>query len=229
MTDARIAAQPRYTPYVHIEGIRNPKLADVPALDRFQELADSERVVRSYDIRVRRPKVPWLAWTIGVLLTLLLLVGLVGGAASGMGGLGFAELLMVLAILLGIFWYIFIRPRRGHTYLFLTDRRVVIVELEEGFSGRSQTVLNYNIKDIAGFQVFAQRGIRRLLNIVKIREKRTFYIALITGSRASFALGALASRNSEYDPGRDAVTLCAELDSTLLAIKAGMTAGKEVA
>lgn len=229
MTDAYVAAQRRFPPYVHIEGIRDAKLPGVPALEQFQELADSERVIRKYAIRVRRPKFPWIAWTSAVILVLFLLVGAVSGAVLQMLDVGIAELGVVMVVVLpGFVWYLFLRPRRGHTYLYLTDRRIVIVELEEGVTGRSQTVLNYNIKDIAGFQVYAQRGIWRLLNLVKIREKRTFYIGLLTGSRASFALGAITSQNSQYDPGRDAVTLCAELDSTLLAIKAGMAASVEV-
>ena len=229
MTDVRVDAQRRFPPYVHIEGIRNPNLAGVPALEQFQELAESERLVRSYAIRVRRPKVPWVALTIIAIFVLAVVASVVGGALGNIGVAELGILLVVLLILGGSSAAVLLRRRRGHTYLYLTDRRIVIVELEEGFSGRNQTVLNYNIKDIAGFQVYTQRGIWRLLNLLKLREKRTFYIGLLTGSRASFALGAINSQNSQYDPGRDAVTLCAELDSTLLAIKAGMTVGSEVA
>lgn len=194
MNQAGATATDVIPPYVGIEGIEEPVLSSIPDLSLFQQLADGESVKRGYDIRVRKPKFPWLLFWV----TLITVV-------------------MPLALWI---WYS-VWPKRGHTFLYITDRRIVIVELEQGFTGRGQTVLNYNNEDVAGFQVYTQHGVWRLLDMIKLRERRTFYISLLTGSSAVFTLGALNARRSNYDPGPDAVTLCAELDSTLLAIKAG--------
>lgn len=180
--------------YTAIEDIEDPGISSVPDLSLFQQLADGETVKRSYDIRVRKPKFPWLIFVV--------------------------TFITVLApIVIGV-WYAY-WPKRGHTFLYLTDRRIVIVELEQSIAGRHQTILNYNNDDVAGFQVFTQSGVWRLLDMIKLKEKRTFYISLLTGSAAGFTLGALNTRRSSYEPGRDAVSLCAELDGALLAIKAG--------
>ena len=54
-----------YRPYVEVTGIENPELATIPELHRFQQLAGGERVIRQYDMRVRRPaslmRIPVLA------------------------------------------------------------------------------------------------------------------------------------------------------------------------
>ena len=194
MNQAAATATDAIPPYVVIEDIEKPDISSIPDLALFQQLADGETVERSYDIRVRKPKFPWLIFWLTVVS-------------------------VVIPLVLWI-WYS-VWPKRGHTFLYITDRRIVIVELEQGFTGRGQTVLNYNNEDVAGFQVYTQHGVSRLLNMIKLKETRTFYISLLTGSSATFTLGALSARRSAYDPGPDAVALCAELDSTLLAIKAG--------
>jgi len=184
-----------YPPYVSIVSIQDPALADVPAIERFQELQQGERVVKDYHIRIRKPKFPWLVFLVGLVL-------------------------YILPGVLVILWH-FLGRRRGHTFLYLTTKRVIIVELSEASFGRDQTVLNYNIEHVSGFTLFAQRGIRKFLAFITLREKRTFFISIVTRSVASFALGARSTRGSEFEPGRDAVALCSELDGTLLAIRSG--------
>lgn len=189
-----------YPPYVELPSIRDPKLAQVPDLIQFQTLRRGEQQLKAYRIRVLRPKFPWI-----YLLICLL----------------FWPLLVTVPFV--ILYYVL--RSRGHTFLYLTTQRLVIVELSQGTFGREQTVLNYSLASVSGFNLFAQRGIKRFLDFIKYKEKRTFYISIITNTQAGFALGSENTMNSLYDPGTDAVTLCSELDSLVLAIKAGRLQG----
>lgn len=112
---------------------------------------------------------------------------------------------------------------RGHTFLYVTGKRLIIVELLDGPLGRSQAVLNFGLETIAGFEVLAQHGLHKFLQMVTVKEKRTFYISIKTRTFATFALGSENAMNSEFDPGQDAVALCSELDSLVLSIKSSDT------
>jgi hypothetical protein len=57
--------------------------------------------------------------------------------------------------------------------------------------------------------------------LILLKEKRTFYLCIVTRTTDSLRLGAVTSRGSRFDPGRDAVSLCGELDSQVLALKRG--------
>lgn len=185
-----------YPPYVEVPCIRDPTLAKVPELTQFQELSKGEKLIKSYRIRVRRPKL-WSALAISLLFWFVLPV-------------------IPTLIVLGLHFV----KRRGHTFLYLTTRRLIIVELEESAFGRSQTIMNYSISVISGFNLFTQRGVKMLLNLILLKEKRTFYISITTRTATAFVLGSENSMNSDYDPGQDAVSVCAELDALVLAIKA---------
>ena len=103
--------------------------------------------------------------------------------------------------------------QRGHTFLYLTNRRLVVLELSEGIWNRSQTILNFNMRDICGFQLLAQRGLRKLLGILLLHEKRTFYLSIAMRTNCNVSIGAVSTRRSRFEPGGDAVTLCGELDA----------------
>jgi hypothetical protein len=122
-----------------------------------------------------------------------------------------APILLATAIHLG--------RKRGHTYLYLTNHRAIVLEVSRGLLGRDQTVLNYSLRNVAGFTMHAQRGLKKFLNLILLREKRTFYLSIITRTSDSFHIGAVNARRSQFDPGPDAVSLCSELDSHVLALK----------
>ena len=48
-------------PYLAVPTITDPNHAEIPPLERFQVLHSGEELVKSYQIRVRRPKFPWIA------------------------------------------------------------------------------------------------------------------------------------------------------------------------
>ena len=187
----------RYPPYVAIPGITQRTLADVPNVGLFTVPAPGEKVIKSYRIRVRRPKFPWVAFAISIPLSFMLFA------------------VPTLLVVLGFFLF----RKRGHTFLYVTTQRVVVVELTQGLFGKGQTVLSYTIDNIAGFTLHAQRGLKKFLSLILLKEKRTFYISIINKSWATFQTGAINTRGSMFDPGQDAVTLCAELDATVLALK----------
>lgn len=179
-------------PYLQVPSITDPKLKEIPPLERFQVLNAGERLIKSYQIRVRRPKFPWAAAL---------------------------PSLIIFPVFFAIVAGFLIFRRRGHTFLYLTNQRVIVLELEESLFRRDQSVCHFSIDDICGFQLHAQRGLKKLFGLILLKEKRTFYLAIVTRTCSSVEIGAVNSMRSEYDPGRDAVALCGELDAKVLALQ----------
>ncbi|HEV3415721.1 MAG TPA: hypothetical protein VG056_02875, partial [Pirellulales bacterium] len=172
-------------------------------------------LIKSYQIRVRRPKFPWLAVTIALILAVLAIVFSFSGEASPIFaafGVGF---LVIVAIIAAVF---FVFRLRGHTFLYLTNQRVIVLELTEGIFAREQAVCHFSLDDICGFQLYAQRGLKKLFGLLLLKEKRTFYLGITTRTCHNVEIGAVNIRRSEFDPGRDAVALCGELDAKVLAL-----------
>ena len=200
---ANVAGNYEYPPYLDVEGLRDPKLDSIPELASFQKTLPGEIVVGQYRTRVMKPTGLWRQILICVIIyPLILLIPFVVAA--------------------------FYSRRRGHTYLYLTNRRLVVLELDKGVFGRSQTVLNYGVESISGFTLIAQHGIKKFLGLFTTREKKTFYIKVTTNTFDSFELGSSGVVNSLFSPGRDAVNLCSELDSLLLAVKSGDTTATQL-
>lgn len=187
----------RFEPYLKVDGIRDPKNSQIPNLESVVQLMAGESEISSYRIRILNPKFPWKVF---LLLPALPLIPLI--------------LLVIIGRLIGHFF-----RRRGHAYLYLTNHRVVVLELDEGKFGKSQTVLNYEVDSITGFGVYAQQGVKRFLNLFTILEKKAFFLAIKTNTSDSFSIGSNTQINGNFYPGADAVNLCSELDTKLLAIK----------
>jgi hypothetical protein len=213
-------------PYLAIPTITDPNLAEIPAVEQFQSLQPGEQLVKSYQIRVRRPKFSLVA-------TLALIIpGMIAIAFSFLAAghdrdsettfwwIGILLFLLV-AVAIGAF---FLFRMRGHTFLYLTNRRVIVLELSEGVFAREQSVCHFSLEDICGFQLFAQRGLKKLFGLLLLKEKRTFYLGITTRTCCNVQIGAVNIRKSEFDPGRDAVALCGELDAKVLALNAAHAA-----
>ena len=56
--------------------------------------------------------------------------------------------------------------------------------------------------------------------LLLLKELRTFYLGITTRTCMNVQIGAVTVRRSEFDPGRDAVALCGELDAKVLALNA---------
>ena len=151
------------------------------------------RYEEHYEYERREPDNPWIVLAIWVILA-------AGATVAG---------------------FIFFR-QRGHTFLYLTNRRLIVLELSEGLWAKEQTVLNFNIRDISGFQLLAQRGLRKLLGVLLLRDKRTFYLSIATRTSCNVEIGAMSARRSRFEPGGDAVALCGELDAQVLALRGGL-------
>jgi hypothetical protein len=255
-------------PYLRVPDITNPRLQEVPPLESFQGLDAGERVVKSYQIRVRKPKLPLLG-----LLFLALVVTLPAAALwqeftydqarsraydraekrklermkrveregqnrpyydyyyespydaqydeerPDAGTFAWHAVLIFVVMLAGGISLNLVFAMRGHTFLYLTNQRLVVLELEQGVFGRRQAVCSFSVGDVAGFQLMAQRGLSKFLGLLTLSEKRTFYLSITTKTSNSFAIGAVTTRRSNYSPGRDAVALCGELDAQVLALK----------
>jgi len=223
--------------YLRIPSITDPELRTIPPLESFQALNPGERLVKSYQIRVRRPKIRWgvlllpmiLCVPAGIALSALLVDSLTskrrmhypGDGPVLLGGL----VCSTLAVFVGGIAVFLLARLRGHTFLYLTNQRVTLLELEEGLFRKHQAVCNFRLEDISGFQLLAQRGLKKLLGLLLLKEKRTFYLAITTRTCANVEIGAVRWRaGGKYDPGRDAVTLCSELDSKVLALRMGLPA-----
>ena len=63
-------------------------------------------------------------------------------------------------------------------------------------------------------------GLKKLFGLLLLKEKRTFYLGITTRTCMNVQIGAVNVRRSEFDPGRDAVALCGELDAKVLALNA---------
>jgi hypothetical protein len=96
---------------------------------------------------------------------------------------------------------------RGHTFLYLTNQRVIVLELSQGTFAREQSVCHFSLEDICGFQLLAQRGLKKLFGLLLLKEMRTFYLGITTRTCMNVQIGAVNVRRSEFDPGRDAVAL----------------------
>ncbi len=213
-------------PYLPVASITDPTLRSIPPLESFQTLEAGESPVKSYQIRVRRPR-----FSVWLLLGALFFAGpalwfLVmefeehveyrnGEPDNPLVVLILCEVAVVAALTAGFF----ILRRRGHTFLYLTNRRLIVLELSQSLLTKEQTLLNFNIGDISGFQLLAQRGLRKLLGILLLREKRAFYLSIATRTSCNVEIGAMSSRGSKFQPGGDAVALCGELDAQVLALR----------
>lgn len=218
--------------YLRVPSITDPELRSIPALESFQVLNPGEQLVKSYQIRVRRPKFRWDALLLALVLCapagIALCAVLLNSLTDKMhihrardeqlmlGGLVGSVFVVLVG---GIALFLLMRVR-GHTFLYLTNQRVTILELEEGLFRKHQAVCNFSLDDISGFQLLAQRGLLKLLGLLLLKEKRTFYLAITTRTCANVEVGAVRwRRGGKYDPGRDAVALCSELDSKVLALR----------
>jgi hypothetical protein len=209
-------------PYLAIPTITDPNHAEIPPLDRFQVLHSGEELVKNYQIRVRRPKFPWIVAIVGVVPAIFFFV--LSFFAAGhdreaetifwVFGLMF---LLVGLVSIGAF---FLFRLRGHTFLYLTNQRVIVLELSQGTFAREQSVCHFSLEDICGFQLLAQRGLKKLFGLLLLKEMRTFYLGITTRTCMNVQIGAVNVRRSEFDPGRDAVALCGELDAKVLALNA---------
>jgi hypothetical protein len=257
--------------YLPVSGITDPKLRSIPSLDSFQVLEGGEQSVKSYQMRLRRPKYPWLLLLLVLVIAapLLMFCSLYylwereryeeayqaeqrykmeirrsdereAADASGLPPqpepierteyhdvrddwwilLIVWELAAIGVVTAGFL----ILRKRGHTFLYLTNRRLIVLELTQSLVGKEQVVLNFNLHDISGFQLLAQRGLRKLLGILLLREKRTFYLSIATRTSCTVELGAVSTRGSAFEPGCDAVALCGELDAQVLALRAARAA-----
>ena len=56
--------------------ITDPKLRTIPPLESFQVLEGNERTVKSYQIRVQRPKFPWFVLLLAIIFATPALAGL---------------------------------------------------------------------------------------------------------------------------------------------------------
>jgi hypothetical protein len=209
-------------PYLAIPTITDPKLAEIPPVDRFQVLHPGEALVKSYQIRVRRPKFPWILMIIGIvpavffIVLSLLAAGHDRAAESFFWVLGLTFLSIALVSVGGFFLF----RLRGHTFLYLTNQRIIVLELSQGTFAREQFVCHFSLDDICGFQLLAQRGLKKLFGLLLLKEKRTFYLGITTRTCMNVQIGAVNVRRSAFDPGRDAVALCGELDAKVLALNA---------
>jgi hypothetical protein len=257
--------------YLPVAGITDPKLRSIPPLDAFQVLEGGEQPVKSYQMRLRRPKYPWFILLLGMVFVAPPLMAMemmresqrqrfeaeneferVRVEAERIRAddnpdhpatdappprpnfeqaqerepdpwwvvLIFCEI-AVIAVVTAFF---FVFRKRGHTFLYLTNRRLIVLELAQSLVTREQVVLNFNLQDISGFQLLAQRGLRKLLGILLLREKRTFYLSIATRTSCTVELGAVSTRGSAFEPGCDAVALCGELDAQVLALRAARAA-----
>jgi hypothetical protein len=206
-------------PYIAIPEITDPKLEIIPALEQFQSLHPGEQLVKNYQIRVRRPKFPWLAVTIALIPAVLTFVFSFIAARDREASTVFMVMSLVLLTVIGLIVVAFFLFRlRGHTFLYLTNQRVIVLELSEGIFSREQSVCHFSLDDICGFQLYAQRGLKKLFGLLLLKEKRTFYLGITTRTCCNVQIGAVNIRRSEFEPGRDAVALCGELDAKVLAM-----------
>jgi hypothetical protein len=226
---ARVAAarppsapsRPDLPPYLAIPTITDPNLTEIPPLEQFQALHSGEELVKNYQIRIRRPKPPWLAVLLAAIPAILFLsLSFVADrdASIVLVTIGMIFLVIVALVIGGFFLF----RVRGHTFLYLTNQRLIVLGLSEGTFTREQSVCHFTLSDICGFQVYAQRGLKKLFGLLLLREKRTFYLGIATRSCMNVEIGAVNFRRSEYEPGRDAVALCGELDAKVLALNAAL-------
>lgn len=266
-------------PYLAVASITDPNLRAVPPLDSFQALEPGEQAVKSYQIRFRRPKFPWLLLLLVLIIAAPVLTFLtefyeweagreIYRRESYEAEMHFdrqreiaAEKDTVLRSTTDpprddaapppapvfeepvipprpeppVWWVVliawevvgvalvaagfFVLRKRGHTFLYVTNRRLIVLELSQGLLARDQAILNFNIRDISGFQLLAQRGLRKLLGLLLLREKRTFYLSIATRTSCNVAIGAVSTRGSRFEPGIDSVALCGALDAQVLALR----------
>jgi hypothetical protein len=249
--------------YLPVTSITDPKLRTIPPLASFQSLEPGEQALKSYQIRVRRPKFPWLLVLFVLLFGTPLLMAISAACLyqSEMAAYYRANIeiesrlevqpprdgevqppvqevrepdvpqrpeppnpwvlgilcAMIVAILSTAAFFVF--RQRGHTFLYVTNRRLIVLELNQGLLKREQAVLNFNIRDISGFQLLAQRGLRKLFGVLLLREKRTFYLSIATRSSCQVQIGAVSTQGSRFEPGIDSVALCGQLDAQVLALR----------
>jgi hypothetical protein len=215
----------RYPPFVALPGLTRRELAETPNVGYFTVPAPSEKVIKSYRVRVRRPKFPWVAlvsWTV-------LVLGLGGAVLAAAVFQAESTLLSILGAM-GLFVVaifpvpaaFFLFRQRGHSLLYLTNQRVMVVDLGQGLLRRYQSVMSYDLRHVAGFTLHAQRGLKKLLYLILLKEKRTFYLRFITPHHTFYEIGAVNTWRSQFEPGLDAVALCAELDALVLSLKSAM-------
>jgi hypothetical protein len=190
MTETSVALQ--YPPFLPVAGQRSTRPGETPDVFLYVEPLVGEEVVARYHLRHTRLKFPWGQFLVGLMLWLLPGLAVVAAHLS--------------------------RPR-GHTFLYVTTRRVVVVEVLSGPFHKRQAVISFALEDISGFVLHTQHGIRRLFGILKLEEKHTMYLEIVTRTHANFRLGAIRSRMSRFAPGLDATAMCAELDRHVLATK----------
>jgi hypothetical protein len=208
----------RYPPFVPIRDLTRRTLPETPNVGLFTVPAPGEKVVKSYRIRVRRPKFRWLVW-----LAMLAAAAFFIGPTAAQIPWPVTVLLVLAAwglvtLLLVVLWQLRLR---GHTLLYLTSQRVIVVDLGRNLFRRYQSVMSYELESVAGFTLHAQRGLKKLLHLILLKEKRTFYLKFVTPHYTSYEVGAINTRHSEFDPGMDAVALVAELDALVLNLKKG--------
>ena len=112
-----------------------------------------------------------------------------------------------------------IHLERKRPYVFVFDQPSGDRSRDLPGLGRDQTVLNYSLRNVAGFTMHAQRGLKKFLNLILMRESPRFISPSSRAPSDSFHIGAVNTRHSQFDPGPDAVSLCSELDSHVLALK----------
>jgi hypothetical protein len=208
-------------PYLAIPAITDPQHAEIPPFETFQVLHSGETLVKSYQIRVRRPKLAWLPAVLTVVPAVIFFAFAIIAerdreASTAFSILGTIFLLIGIVIVAGFFLF----RLRGHTFLYLTNQRVIVLELTQGTFSREQAVCHFSLDDICGFQLMAQRGLKKLFGLLLLKELRTFYLGITTRTCMNVQIGAVTVRRSEFDPGRDAVALCGELDAKVLALNA---------
>ncbi len=216
-----VQGRPDVPPYLAVPSITDPNLAQIPSIESFQALHPGEQLIKSYQIRVRRPKLSLLALLFFIVPAMVAIAfSFVAErdreASAIFWWIGIVFILFVVATV-GVF-YLF--RMRGHTFLYLTNQRVIALELSEGLFAREQSVCNFALANICGFQLYAQRGLKKLFGLLLLSERRTFYLGITTRSCFNVRIGAVNIRQSEFDPGRDAVALCGELDAKVLALNA---------
>ena len=217
-------------PLLQVRAVAKANWSTIPSLAEFQSVSHDEKLIKSYHIRVERPKFPWILLVVALVFFNLRYALYSPIIADTLDRNDLSQLIswqldlpwivcLTLPFVLVLFYHF--GRERGHTILYLTNQRVVVLELTRGFLRKRQTVLNYSLGNVSGFTLYAQRGLKWFLNFILLKEKRAFYLCIVTRTTDSLRLGAVTSRGSRFDPGRDAVSLCGELDSQVLALKRG--------
>ncbi len=208
-------------PYLAIPTITDPSHAEIPPFETFQVFHAGEQLLKSYQIRIRRPKFPWIPAVLTIVPAVIFFAFAIIAerdreASTAFSILGTIFLFSGVAIVAGFFLF----RLRGHTFLYLTNQRVIVLELTQGVFSREQAVCHFSLDDICGFQLMAQRGLKKLFGLLLLKELRTFYLGITTRTCMNVQIGAVTVRGSRFDPGRDAVALCGELDAKVLALNA---------